>query len=1148
MTTQHLADAQAREQALDPQRSFIVQAPAGSGKTGLLTQRFLRLLSLVDYPEELVAITFTRKAAAEMKNRILEALHAALAPFPDDGHAFAQHTWQLGQQALLRDHVKKWKLLDNPGRLRIFTIDAFCANLTRQSPLLSGLGGRFGVTEQAQELYQLAARATLEEGKENQRWSPSIACLLDHLDNHFLNAENLLAKMLSRRDQWLRYVGGKHPDSRALLENTVRQVVIEILQTVDQQLTDTEKRELWQLAGFAGEILRPTETASDITACSSDHPFPAPQPEKLPVWRGLTDLLLTNEGTWRKTQTINTGFPPASQGKSAPEKKLFQERKAQITALLHDFSSRETLRQALVLIRTLPHPQYTSEQWHILKALLDLLPMAVAQLHLQFQALGKVDFSEISMRAIQAMGEADRPTNLALKLDYQIRHLLIDEFQDTSQSQYRLLERLTEEWDGVDGRTLFLVGDPMQSIYRFREADVGLFLKIRQETIGKIRLIPLTLTVNFRSQAHLVTWINTTFEEIFPKTESKDLGAVPFSPSVAFQPPQDGPAVTVHPFFGKDQEAEAEQVVNVVLQIKNSANPGNIALLVRARSHLNRILPALSRAGLRYQGIDIEPLAKSMVIQDLLSLTRALTYPADRIAWLALLRAPWCGLTLADLHVLAQETLQNPAMPTFWDAIRTDHGEKPLSQDGQHRLNRIKGCLTEALLERRRCNAFPGTHSLRFWVEKTWQALGGPATLPSEHDLVDAQKFFDLLASVEHGGELADFPQFCRRVADLYAATDSEAGSDLLIMTIHKAKGLEFDTVILPGLGHMSRAEPKSLLAWMEHPAGLLLGPIKRSDQENDDPIHALIRDREKYKNSFESGRLLYVAATRARKRLHLLGHIDDKGESSKPASGSFLKLLWNEYSEEKGISPYFRTANRPEEPKTTNIPIASPPLLRRLSMAWLPPNPPPAFRENRPLVPEAGEPILFEWAGETVRLVGIVVHRFLHTIAHEGIAHWTEQRIIDRQPAFSAHLDRLGVPKEQLKDAVNWVKNALIKTLADDRGRWILDNDRHREAHSEFALTGVIGKTLHRMVLDRTFMDRDGVRWIVDFKTSLHRGGNLDEFLDNEQIRYQDQMFRYGSLVNRLHQNRTDSPLFLGLYFPMHSGWRAWAFPFPHR
>ena len=1147
MTTQHLDDALVREQALDPKKSFIVQAPAGSGKTGLLTQRFLRLLALVDHPEELVAITFTRKAAAEMKNRILEALHAALAPFPDAGHPFAQQTWQLGQHALSRDKEKKWNILDNPRRLRIFTIDAFCANLTRQLPLLSGLGGRFSVTDQPHELYQMAARATLEEGRENQRWSPSIACLLDHLDNHFPNAENLLAKMLSRRDQWLRHIVGQQADRRSLLEKVLRQEIIETLERADQQITNMEKIELWHLAGFAGGILRQTKSSSAIAACCSDHAFPAPRPEALNVWRGLTDLLLTNEGAWRRTQTINTGFPPVNQGKSAQEKKLFREMKAQITALLHELSSEETLRQALIPIRTLPHPQYTSEQWQILEALLDLLPMAAAQLRLQFQTVGKVDFSEISMRAMMALGEADNPTDLALKLDYQIRHLLIDEFQDTSQSQYRLLERLTEGWDGADGRTLFLVGDPMQSIYRFREAEVGLFLKTYHSGIGMIPITPLILTVNFRSQAHVVTWINTTFADVFPKNAAVDVGAVPFSPSVAFQPPQEGPAVTVTPFFGKDQEAEAEQVVHWVLQAKKTANPGNIAILVRARSHLNRILPALARAGIRYQGIDIEPLAKSMVIQDLLSLTRALIYPADRIAWLALLRAPWCGLMLTDLHVLAQTRPDSPSSPTLWDAIATDCGEKPLSQDGQHRLNRLKECLTEAISARRRCNAFPGTYSLRFWVEKTWQALGGPATLKSEQELVDAQKYFDLLAATEHGGALADFPQFCRRVADLYAATDSEAGSDLLIMTIHKAKGLEFDTVILPGLGNASRAEQKSLLAWMEHPKGLLLAPIKRSDQEHDDPIHALIRDREKRKDSFESGRLLYVAATRAKKQIHLLGHVDDNRDNSKPASGSFLKLLWNDPSEEKDISSYFRTVNRPEEPLTTNTPTTTPPLLRRLSTAWLPPDPPPAFRENLPVLPESGDPVLFEWAGETVRLVGIVVHRFLHTISREGIAHWTEQRITARQPAFSAHLDRLGVPKEPRKDAVNLVKNALIKTLADDRGRWILDNDRHREAHSEFALTGVIGKTLHRMVLDRIFMDRDGVQWIIDFKTSLHRGGDLDGFLDNEQIRYQDQMFRYGSLVKALNPNRANAPLFLGLYFPMHSGWRAWAFPFPH-
>ena len=129
-----IADQEARSRALDPSTSFIVQAPAGSGKTGLLTQRFLVLLASVDAPEEIVAITFTRKAASEMRQRILQALERAGSDQPPE-RDHERRTWKLARHALVRDKALGWQLLDNPARLRIQTIDSLCTALARQMPI-----------------------------------------------------------------------------------------------------------------------------------------------------------------------------------------------------------------------------------------------------------------------------------------------------------------------------------------------------------------------------------------------------------------------------------------------------------------------------------------------------------------------------------------------------------------------------------------------------------------------------------------------------------------------------------------------------------------------------------------------------------------------------------------------------------------------------------------------------------------------------------------------------------------------------------------------------------------------------------------------------------------------------------------------------
>ncbi|MEQ8955305.1 MAG: UvrD-helicase domain-containing protein, partial [Gammaproteobacteria bacterium] len=185
MTEQLLADAAQRDGALDVHHSYAVQAPAGSGKTELLTLRFLKLLAMVDEPEAVLAITFTRKAASEMSNRILNALQWAAA---QDGsqrfdNSHTQARFEAAAAVLARDQAMSWQLLQNPARLRIQTIDSFCAYLAGRLPLLSSLGGGAQVEEDNSEIYLEAVRNTLEQLKGEGRLVDELASLLLHLDN-----------------------------------------------------------------------------------------------------------------------------------------------------------------------------------------------------------------------------------------------------------------------------------------------------------------------------------------------------------------------------------------------------------------------------------------------------------------------------------------------------------------------------------------------------------------------------------------------------------------------------------------------------------------------------------------------------------------------------------------------------------------------------------------------------------------------------------------------------------------------------------------------------------------------------------------------------------------------------------------------------
>lgn len=1122
-------DAPARQAALDPERSFIVQAPAGSGKTALLTQRFLALLARVERPEEVAAVTFTRKAAGEMKRRLLEALAAARRDSrPDAAHDAL--TWDLARAVLERDRAAGWRLEENPQRLKLFTIDALCAAIVRGLPVLSGLGGGVApAAETARALYREAARRALARLDSDPVRAPWVERLLLQLNSQWKRAETLLIDMLARRDQWLRHV--VRPD-RSELEAALARIVADGVFRAAEAAPLGLATSIADLGGYAAGHLLAADSRSPITRLAGLDRLPGTTPEDLPLWQGVAELLLTLEGGWRKTHNKNLGFPAQGAGRDPEEKALFKAKKAEIKALMEDLAGEELFRARLEAVRTLPNPHYGEDQWAVLEALSQLLVAATGELRLLFAERGEADFTETALKAGEALGTPDDPTDLALAWDYRLHHLLVDEFQDTSVTQWRLLEKLTGGWQRGDGRTLFLVGDPMQSIYRFRQAEVGLFLRAWEKGLGGVELTPLALSVNFRSRPGVVAWVNRAFPDIFPDRPDPDAGAVSYHPSEAFRPEgeEGASAVRIYPFLGKDIAGMAAQTVEIV-RAARAANPtGSVGVLARARSHLTPVLAALKGAGIPYQAVEVEGLAKKPAIRDLVSLTRALHHPADRVAWLAVLRAPWCGLPLSDLWTLAG------GGGILWEAMNDPQRVAQLSPDGKTRLLLLRETLGQAIQER-------GRRDPARWVEGVWLALGGPACRrPEDEDPADAETFFTLLESLTEGGTIPDMGLLEERVEQLYAAPSPDGGA-VQAMTIHKAKGLEFDTVVLPGLGQPPPPGGRPLLVWMERGErgeDLALAPIPGAETKAE-PIYDWARDAEKEKGEHEIARLLYVAATRARERLHLIGHAGvaegDDGDGPvvrQPAAGSFLARLW------PVAEDVYREALDQAPPATAADDEALLPIrpLRRLAVDWQAPPPPEGPSLDRPLAVPEGEPIEFLWAGETARLVGTVVHRQLHRLAVEGVEEATVDDIRSRRAAYRAALTDLGIAPGELEEAVERVTGALTGAIADPRGRWILSGT-HGEARSEYALAAFKeGGVPAEAVMDRTFVDDTGTRWIIDYKTSVHTGGGLEAFLDNEEIRYRSQLAFYAQLM----QQREKRPIRLGLYFPLLKGWREWS------
>jgi ATP-dependent helicase/nuclease subunit A len=1190
MTMSDIADAAARLEAIDPARSFIVQAPAGSGKTELLIQRCLKLLSRVAAPEEIIAITFTRKAAAEMRGRIIFALGRARIDDPPET-AHERLTWELARDVLAADARFGWQLPENPSRLRIQTIDALCAALTRQMPLVSELGAVPAISQDPDELYRQAARDTIADMESDVSWAGAVADLAGHLDNHLENTARLIAEMLARRDQWLRHVAeasapalrpADHARQRNALEGALASLIHEAITRICDRFPASVIDGLLHLARCAAFHLEEAGMESPIRACGDLAGLPRVMPgadglaAALDQWRGIRTLLLTGDGAWRKTVTKKLGFPAPSAVRGDDDlKRQCRENKDRFMALVSGLSGCGELDQALAEVDMLPDPTYGDAQWKIMQALFTVLKAAAGRLQLVFAASGEADFAEIAIRAARALGDSESPTDLALSLDYRIRHILVDEFQDTSVTQFDLLEKLTAGWTPGDGRTFFAVGDPMQSIYGFRQAEVGLFLAARRRGLGQVLLTPLTLSVNFRSEKAVIDWVNAAFDRIMPVMEDETTGAVSYTPSAAVRPDTAGSGVVVHPFLPSDSRDEAAALVRVIEETRRSDPNGRIAVLVRGRTHLAEVVPALKAAGLSFKAVEIDAMKNRPFIQDLTALCRALAHPADRIAWLAVLRAPWCGLTLADLHALAGGHAHQTVPDLMTDPVRVE----ALSFDGRQRLERVRAVLADFLHYRDR---WPFSRL----AEGAWVRLGGPALVHSEGDLDDARVFFDLLEQRVGPGVLEDPSFLAGAVEALFARPDSGADDTLQIMTIHKAKGLEFDTVIIPALEKRPPADPKRLLQWAERPAGgekdLLLAPIPEAGSDAD-KIYKYIRDINERKRDLEDARVLYVAVTRAKKRLHLMAgaHLVSEGgrvgRLKPPPKKSLLNKLWPVVEAEFGDASAGRNMNPPLTMESETEPVVSadsvfqrdsgdaktdgaipdgamsearesvgPPVLvpfiRRFHLDFRLPDPPPdpvstAATDRLPRERLLTDAPRFDWAGDLVRRSGIVIHQWLNIMGREGIDKWNIRRLHRSTPAIRRQLFRAGVGPEAADDAVLRVTAALEKTLEDPKGRWILGN--HAEGACEYALTGLDGGAVVSVVIDRTFVDESGIRWIIDYKSGGHAGGSADEFFDREKIRYQERMAQYA----RLMAARDKRPIRLGLYFPRMTGWREWEY-----
>lgn len=1162
-TQPFVADAAERARALDPRESFLVQAPAGSGKTELLALRYLALLPNVDEPEQVLAITFTRKATAEMRVRVLEALTSAARSEDPAAGEHQREVRRLAKAALAHAEARGWQLIEQPQRLNIQTIDSLALSIAYQTPLLSQLGGPLTPTEDVQPLYALAAERTLAHlGDPLQpELADALAEILKLRDANLPDCEALIAGMLAKRDQWLLVLPvilRKEPpweELRAKLEEPFRREHETVMHALQTRFARTPHLlpEMLDLARVACDCgmdelgpLRELRSADDLADVTH--------------WQALCCLLLTKSSSWRKRSAI-----PAREDAGCA---------ARLTALTETLSADDDLLALLSKIRKLPPAAYSEQEWRTVRNIFIVLRHAIAQLRVVFAEQGVIDFAEAGIAAHAAL---DDPAVL-MRLDERVRHLLVDEFQDTSRPHYALLQKLLEDWQPADGRTCFFVGDPMQSIYLFRDAESRLFHQVREHGMDTgnayLPLMPLQLSTNFRSTPAIVNPLNEVFERVLGADSDDE---VQYAASVSSTVGQGEPPDALHlhvQAFEKDSRppneldaAEADSMIAVIRDhlpaIERAQREGGkyrIAVLARARTHLVEIIARLRQAQIPFRGVKIDLLRDRQEILDLLSLLRALLHPADRIAWLAVLRAPWCGLTIPALHAIcgdpdpAEQTSSIPAL------IRA-HQDR-LDPESRRRALHVLSIMEQAQVAYAAGSLAGSPAGLALWLERTWHALGAPLFLDAE-SLANAEAFFATLAQMPPScfGTLDE--SLNQRLEELYAQPDPSVSEDcgVQLMTIHSAKGLEFEVVLVPQLQRMGKRDDSPLFQWlMRRRAGsredeLLLAPIgyKHGDKSR---LYDWVGNKSAKRLQQEEKRLLYVACSRAIHELHLFASIELKqnGELSRSRKGCLLAAGW------EGLERRIAQATRPAPANVITMPAAGPSLaagngtvtslaaaaerqlLKRLPAAWFAEQSKDAAIEPRQMhdtgmrtarsIEDTGT------GSRLARVQGIVLHTLLERTAAGASGDRPDWgRLTD------ALLRQHGLTAQDTAAARSAILEGMQNTLNHQEGRWLLmahpsapanestteqslnEQSLNEQSWNEKSWTSASEGRILRQRPDRVFFagESPGVvgteyLWIVDYKTAALPGNmDRDSFLASAREQYRSQLEAYSELFRKL-------------------------------
>ena len=1092
-------DARERTAALDTSRSHHVESPAGSGKTLLLTKRFLKLLGEVRDPAEILAITFTEKAAGEMRRRITGFLSGRTNANDPDGEMTA-----LAERAL-RAHKDKAHLLISSDNLNIMTFHGFCSYIARRAPLEAGVAPDFEIIDNdtqtilTEETVRAALRAFFDYPATDDRRTAFENRLLYH-NNNWSGISRELTGIIQTRERFrdlIEIIRG--PDGRglselpAVLEKRLRIYVEGRLVNLIKCFKDTALGQVWK----------------DLTAHLIDKEapmgalLPATLPgnswEELPSWQTVAHALTTRKGTVSKRFGPKSGFY-VNFGKT-PWGEMIT-------------SMSDPCAAALAESKLLPSPDDIGSDMDLLSDFILIAADLISRYETVCSQRRIVDFTGLEQAALRALGDSD-PSEIQLYLDHRIRHLLVDEFQDTNRAQWELVSRLCTGWSPEDGRTVFIVGDPKQSIYSFRNAEVSLFMEAQTGIPvpggGRIPLDTHRLTTNFRSGTRLIDWINGLFGEAVMKDPDPAADEVPFSPSEGYGG-RSGGAISLSLFADtntqKSKEREAVWLAGRVKEaMRTSGADTSIAVLLFTRNRISHYLSAFKGQGIPVQVREGIALMQRPEVMHLMKIAELLAQPHDDLAWASILRSPWSWF---DINLLLETALQTPE--SWMEKISLTSRSHPDME-----------VLTKAI---ENASRRAGRDPLGVTVRIFWEDLDGPRKTASRYGMAgvaNCMRFLEILEDAHRGTPLETLRQVKATIDSLYEPADPAASrSPVEMMTIHRAKGLEFDVVFLPFMdwAPLSDIPPTSPPYLMERVPGtegeylVAMGKDRRSTETP--PVFNLLKTFQRNRRWGEAKRLFYVAATRAREALYMSGIAKIKDDDTlSPGKKNVLEWVL----EHEGINGAAIDDVSAGSDISIEINPAPPPLPRDEIISE------PALPEPYELQPERPASIMAQspssFAEDVLRAEGTLVgdeaafNRARGTVTHAILNTAIRGRTLPTETAVARALEAEGVIQDRAGKTAPEILKEAEKTLADP---FVARLTAIPGVQNEWEIEDAPGENRVRSgIIDLAAHEGD-TWWICDFKTSRPDDGQpLEEFIAHERELYRPQLDAYREMLSRL-------------------------------